>query len=146
MAKFIFPMEQLLSIKQKLEKQAQMALNEAMLNHEQALEALQQARIKEAEALNEGQALLQQPKLQTKLLKIAHDKQNYYHHQVANKMTVVKQTENALEEAKEKVREALREKKTYEILKEKAYEAYLEEEKLEEAKRIDEIVSFKYRK
>ncbi len=145
MAKFVFPMEQLLSIKQKLEKQEQMALNQAMQDHEKAQYALENAKEKEYEAVMQAQALLNQGSIQTNRIKTAHDKQKYYHEDVAHKMTVVKQTEEALDLAKERVREALRERKTYEILKEKAYEAYLEEEKLEEAKRLDEIVSFKYR-
>lgn len=145
MAKFVFPMEQLLSIKQKLEKQEQMALNQAMQDHEHAIDALEKAKVKEYDALVYAQQLLNQGVIQQNLLKSAHNKQQYYHEDVATKATAVKQTEEALDLAKERVREALRERKTYEILKEKAYEAYLEEEKLEEAKRMDEIVSFKYR-
>jgi flagellar FliJ protein len=57
----------------------------------------------------------------------------------------VKEEENKVDQAKERVKKALQERKTYEILKEKAYEAYMEEEKQAETKTVDEIVSFKYK-
>lgn len=45
---------------------------------------------------------------------------------------------------RDRLSKAMQERKTYEILREKALEAYYEEEKQEAMKLIDEQVSFKY--
>lgn len=54
----------------------------------------------------------------------------------------INKTKEELEIAKEELLVAMQEKKSFEKLKEKDYEEYLDESKKEEAKIIDEIVTF----
>lgn len=55
---------------------------------------------------------------------------------------IVDKTKEELERAKEELLVAMQEKKSFEKLKEKDYEEYLDESKREEDKIIDEIVTF----
>ena len=49
-----------------------------------------------------------------------------------------------LEEAREKMTELMKERKTHESLKEKAFEEFLMEENKQESKSIDELTSYSY--
>jgi len=56
----------------------------------------------------------------------------------------VELAESNLERVREKLTEIMKERKTHESLKEKAYEQYLVEEKRQEGKEIDELTSYTY--
>lgn len=56
----------------------------------------------------------------------------------------VEKAEKVLEEAREKLTEAMKESKTQEKLKEKAFESFMKEENARESKEIDELVSYTY--
>ena len=49
-----------------------------------------------------------------------------------------------LEDARQKLQNAMQEKKTQEKLKEKAFEEFVKEENAKESKEIDELVSYTY--
>ena len=49
-----------------------------------------------------------------------------------------------LETARERMADAMKERKTYETLREKAFEAFLQEENHAESKAIDELTSYTY--
>ena len=57
---------------------------------------------------------------------------------------VIRKQEERVEEARRKMDEAMKERKTYEKLKEKAFEQFLKELDAAERKEIDELVSFRY--
>ncbi len=61
---------------------------------------------------------------------------------IENQEEKVDKTKEELEKIKEELLIAMQEKKSFEKLKEKDYEEYLDESKKEEAKIIDEIVTF----
>lgn len=145
MAKFIYNFEQILNIKQKLERQEQMNLGKAMQNLTGAIQRLDALEIKQSDTMKSFQQLLSSGRIDQLRIKSLNEKVKFFHEQVIEQRKVVLHHERLVEEAKEKLHQALRERKTYEILKEKAYEEYLEEEKAAEAKQIDEIVSFKYK-
>jgi flagellar FliJ protein len=52
--------------------------------------------------------------------------------------------ERELEAAREKLTDVMRERKTHETLKEKAFNLFLEEEKRQESKVVDELTSYKH--
>lgn len=52
--------------------------------------------------------------------------------------------EKLLEKAREKLQEVVQERKVQESLKEKAFEAFLQEEKQQESKEIDQLTSYTY--
>ena len=54
------------------------------------------------------------------------------------------QREQQLQEAREKLAEAMKERKTFEKLREKAFQTFVEEENKKEQKEVDELVSYRY--
>lgn len=56
----------------------------------------------------------------------------------------VKQCEKEVEIARERLNEAMKERKTFEKLREKAFEAFRQEENIREQKEVDELVSYRY--
>jgi flagellar FliJ protein len=56
----------------------------------------------------------------------------------------VSKAEQLLEKARLKLQEVMQERKVQETLKEKAFEAFLQEEKQQESKEIDQLTSYKY--
>jgi flagellar FliJ protein len=56
----------------------------------------------------------------------------------------VKRAEEQLEIARLKMNEAIKERKTYERLREKAFEEFLHEEKVGEMKEVDAVTSYKH--
>lgn len=52
--------------------------------------------------------------------------------------------ERELEAARDKLTNVMKERKTHETLKEKAFEVYLQEENRQESKEIDELTSYTY--
>lgn len=145
MAKFIFNFEQLLNIKRKIEKQEQMNLGKAMQELSAAMQKLEITKYHQEDAMKEFQKCLGSGAINQLEVKRLNEKIKFYHQAVLEEQGIVIKKEEIVEEVKVKVRKALQERKTYEILKEKAYEEYIEVEKAEEAKINDEIVSFKYK-
>lgn len=67
-------------------------------------------------------------------------------YRIAKQKEEVIKKKNDLEIAREKLKEAMLERKTHEKLKEQAFEEYLQEMKKEEEGVVDELISFKYGK
>lgn len=68
--------------------------------------------------------------------KIMDDKKNHY-------LKLIEIKNNELEKIKEEYLSLMKDRKSFENLKEKEFDEFKEQEKIEEAKTIDEIVSFK---
>lgn len=145
MAKFIFPMEQLLNIKRKMEKQKQMEYAKALQELSAAEQRLQVLITVRKEEIIHYQSYLCSGTINPNEMKRLHAALQYYRHQVDLQEEAVEKGKHQVQLAIEAVRKALQERKTYELLREKEYESYLEEEKLLELKTVDEIVSYKYR-
>ncbi len=145
MAKFIFNFEQLLNIKRKIEKQEQMNLGKAMQDLSSSMQKLEVIKYHQQDAMKEFQSCLGTGVINQLEIKRLNEKIKFYHQQVIEQQQIIKDNERLVEEVKERVKKALQERKTYEILKEKAYVEYVDIEKAEEAKINDEIVSFKYK-
>lgn len=62
--------------------------------------------------------------------------------QVRAQTIQLKMAQKKLEEQRIRMHKAMQERKTQEILKEKAFEAFLQEEKAAESKEIDELTSY----
>ena len=143
MAKFIFKMNNILDLKYKLEEQEKInygnarikltqeenklkALEEQKIVYENHYRRLLQSRLNVREIRND-QAAIETMKDFIKKQKIA----------------VVK-AEKALEVARIRLNKAMVERKTYEILKDKAFEQFKKEVDATEQKEIDELVSYKF--
>lgn len=63
---------------------------------------------------------------------------------IKQQITVVKRTEHLVEVARKRLTDIMIERKTHEILKEKAFEEYKLEFDRQERKEVDELTSFQY--
>lgn len=168
MAKFIFKMQNILDIKLRLEDQAKTAYGEARakLNEEERVlqefedrktyyEQLTRSLIyQESEVVTnhlittnkkeiENTGVVSR-KLNLKEIKAYENAIETIKYHIKVQKIKVKQAEHELETAREKLNIAMMERKTYEKLKENAFEEFKKEIDAAERKEIDELVSFKF--
>lgn len=143
MAVFRYKMQSILDIKLKMETQAKQEFAQAKLildREEEKLEALY-ARKREyeerAKDLLNGKLDLQE--ISDNNVAILRTDEF-----IAEQKKRVSKAEQLLEKARVKLQEVMQERKVQETLKEKAFEAFLQEEKQQESKEIDQLTSYKY--
>lgn len=143
MAVFRYKMQSILDIKLKMETQAKQEFAQAKLildREEEKLEALY-ARKREyeerAKDLLNGKLDLQE--IGDNNVAILRTDEF-----IAEQKKRVSKAEQLLEKARVKLQEVMQERKVQETLKEKAFEAFLQEEKQQESKEIDQLTSYKY--
>lgn len=145
MAKFKYRMQNILDIKQKLEESAKMEFSEAnirvMEEEEKLTEIEDRKRIYEAEG----------ERLRSARLQVADIKNNTQAISVLQGMVKVqeKEVEKAKvvqEQKRQKLQNAMQERKTQEKLYENAFEEFVREENARESKEIDELTSYVYGK
>ena len=144
MAKFIFKMESILSIKYKLEDQAkaEYGMEVAKLREEERkLEVL----IAKKEAYQDALTAAVQDALIIREIKTLENSVENAKYNINVQKFVIKQQQQRVDEAREKLDNAMKERKTYEKLKEKAFEQFKRELEAQERKEIDELVSFRFR-
>lgn len=143
MARFIFSMQNILNMKEKLEDQAKNEFAHANLRLQEAIAervALEQRLDAEKQKLQQDiSAALDIGKIRQR--ENAVEILRMY---VRQQTLVVLQREKEVEVAREHLNEAMKERKTFEKLREKAFDAFLEEEKQREQKEVDELVSYRY--
>lgn len=143
MARFRYRMQNILDIKNKMETQAKMqyaAARARLTEEEEKLEGLQN---RKASYLKEGKKL-RESKLNVR--EIIDNKTAILHmdEQIKEQILQVRKAERGLEEAREQLTQVMQERKTHELLKDKAFEEFLQEEKAKESKEIDELTSYLY--
>lgn len=143
MARFIFFMQNILNMKEKLEEQAKnnfaqanRSLQEALLMQEQCENRLEEGKWALKEAMLEN--------LRVGQIRRKEDDVEILRMYLRQQMLVVKQKEKEVEVAREHLNEAMKERKTFEKLKEKAFEKFVAEENQKEQKEVDELVSYRY--
>ena len=144
MAKFIFKMESILSIKYKLEDQAkaEYGMEVAKLREEERkLEVL----IAKKEAYQDALTKAVQDALVIREIKVLENSVENAKYNINVQKFVIKQQQQRVDQAREKLDNAMKERKTYEKLKEKAFEQFKMEIEAQERKEIDELVSFRFR-
>lgn len=144
MAKFIFKMESILSIKCKLEDQAkaEYGIEVARLREEERkLEQL----VARKEAYQEALTEAVQDALNIREIKDLENSVENAKYNINMQKIVIKQQQQRVDQAREKLDNAMKERKTYEKLKEKAFEQFKLEIEAQERKEIDELVSFRFR-
>lgn len=168
MAKFIFKMQNILDIKFRLEDQAKTAYGEARAKLNQEEKVLQEFEDKKVFYEQLTRSLIHQdPEGMNNNLIIANEKESENKVTTSRRLNLleikthenaiettkyhikvqkikVKQAEHELEIARDKLNKAMIERKTYEKLKENAFEEFKKEIDAEERKEIDELVSFKF--
>lgn len=143
MAKFQFPLQSLLHIKEKLETQYQMEYGVAVQQRDR-----QQQEINRIGGLirEENQVFFEKQSVAFRVrdLTAVQNKIAYLKAKEKEAAARLYELEDQVVRKRDRLSKAMQERKTYEILREKALEAYYEEEKQEAMKLIDEQVSFKY--
>lgn len=143
MAKFIYRMQSILNIKEKLEEQARMEFAQANMRLAAEEEKLQQLKNRKAFYEENGRQL---QKDSLKVMDII-ENQNAIERMkdyIADQILEVRRAEAAVERARVALMEAMQESKTQHKLKEKAFEEFMREENAREAKEIDELTSYTY--
>ncbi len=144
MAKFIFKMESILSVKQKLEDQAKAEYSIEIIKLRQEEEKLDELKKRESEYQTKLYDAVMDT-LDILKIKILEDSVENIKYNIKLQMVVIVNQQQKVDRAREKLDNAMKERKTYEKLKEKAFEEFKAEINAEEQKEINELVSFKFR-
>ncbi len=143
MAKFIYKMQNILDIKMRLETQAKTEFAQCsarVAQEEQKLRSLvQRKRMYELEIV-----AMSEDKLDVHKLKCQNDSIKAMQDLIEQQTVALRIAERNLDRAREKLNEAMQERKIHEKLKEKAFEDFKLALNNEEKKEIDELVSFTY--
>lgn len=141
MAKFIYRMQNILNIKYKLETQAKTEFSiaaAALRKEEEKLEQLRQRKRdyeRKARELANGRLDFLEIRLNRTAIETIKEA-------IQNQILAVHVAERNLENARKRLQEVMTERKTHEILKDKAFEEFKKEVEKEESKVVDELVSF----
>lgn len=143
MARFRYSMQSILDIKLKMETQAKQEFQAAKnaLNQEELILAEYRSRKEDCEQ--------EAKKLLTGKLNVRDIEDNkttilQLEEKIELQLENVAKANRKVEKAREKLADVMKERKTHENLKEKAFENFLQEEKREENKVIDELTSYTY--
>ncbi len=143
MARFVFSMQNILNMKAKLEDQAKdeygMA-NAALIAEEQKLQKLKDRKTAKEEELKSGLV----NDLSVLDIRRAEQDIDIFKGFIENQKLEVKKKEKDVERARNKLAEAMKERKMFEKLKEKAFEQFKKDELKAEQVEVDELVSYKY--
>lgn len=143
MAKFIYKLQNVLNIKERLETQAKTEFAEAMNRvsiEEEKLKALIERRntyIEDVRRLSSGRLNVALVRRCNEYIKTIEEFMN-------QQAVVLRIAQKNLEKCREKLNEAVQDRKIHEKLKEKAFEEFKLELNVEEKKEIDQLVSFTY--
>ncbi|MCI5822940.1 MAG: flagellar export protein FliJ [Lachnospiraceae bacterium] len=143
MAKFVYRMQNILEIKEKLEAQEKAAYsvaNARLMEEQEKLQGLLNRREGYEKRLKE----LQEGILDIKEIQACKRAINSMKSMIRDQMIAVHTAQRNLEMARRRLDEVMKERKTHENLKEKAFEAFKEELAAEEKKMTDELVSYTY--
>lgn len=141
MARFRYRMQSILNIKEKLEEQAKMEFAAARMHLDEEEEKLQVLFDRKESYENKGR------ELRKSNLKVPDILENRDAIAVMDEFIFlqkrqVKLAEDELEAARLKLQLARQETRTQERLREKAFEVFIHEENVKEAKEVDELTSY----
>ena len=143
MARFVFRLQSVLNLKSRLEDQQRNNFAAARKRLSDEEEKLENLKLRLVTYEDEGRRLREDTLVLQDLL----DNENSIvriKEYIAEQEINVRRAENALEEERLKLVEAIKERKTYERLREKAFEEFMAEENHKEGVENDEHNSFVY--
>lgn len=143
MAKFRYRMQSILDIKMKLETQAKQEFAAAKAVLDQEVDKLHRLQDRK-KGYERAAAKLLNGSL--KLREITANKEAILRMDdfIAAQLEQIAIAEQHLEEAREKLEMLMKERKTHESLKEKAFEQFVQDVNRQESKEIDELTSYTY--
>ena len=143
MAKFRYSLQNILNIKEKMETQAKQEFGMAQTALNVEIEHLERLKARKREYEEESGGLLQ-GKLDLRAIEENKEALLKMDSLVAAQCIRVDKAKENVEAARERMAEAMKERKMHETLREKAFEAFLQEENHAESKAIDELTSYTY--
>lgn len=143
MAKFIYRMQSILNVKEKLETQAKNEFAEAKIRLDEEMAVLEALEARKAFYEEEGRRLREEELEVRKLQEnqYAVDRMDEY---IAEQKKNVAKAEKDLERARIKMVEAMQESQIHQKLRERAFEEFKRDLIAQESKEIDELTSFTY--
>lgn len=145
MAKFVYRMQNILNIKQKLETQAKMTYGLANQKYLEQQNILQQEMVRRMGYEQQWKEKMQGD-LDVAEVEHARADASAMKTIVRRQMLEVHKAQRELEEAREALQNVMQERKVQEKLREKAFEQFKQELAEAETKEIDELVSYTYNK
>ena len=145
MGRFRFRMQNILGIKEKIEEQEKQAFAMAaskLAEEEELLELCKQKK----EELEEKARELRRKKIDVLKLKESEALLKYQDEVIKAQLVKVRAAQKNVETQRIKMQKAVQERKTYDILRDKAFEEFMKEENAAEAKEIDQLTSYTYGK
>lgn len=143
MAKFIYRMQNILNLKLKLEEQQKMefaAARKRLDEEEDKLHLL----FRRKEGYEEEGRRLREDNLNVQDILDNRNALLQMYDYIAFQRIQVSKAEAKLEEERQKLQEAVQERKIQEKLRENAFEVFVREENARESKEVDELVSYTY--
>lgn len=143
MAKFRYSLQSILNIKYKMETQAKQEFSAAMGALDEEEKKLMSLRARKSELESESKGLLQG------ILDFREIEDNRQAISITDERILIQRgnvskAEKAVERARQKLKEVMIDRKTYETLREKAFEQFMLDENRAESKSIDELTSYTY--
>lgn len=143
MAKFVYRMQSILELKEKMVEQARMEFAAARIRLDEEEEKLALLQSRKAAYEEEGRSL-QKDSLKVREIIQNRDAITAMKDFIVSQKKVAERAERQLEAARLKLQNSMQESKTQERLKEKAFAEFMREENAKEAKEVDELVSYTY--
>ncbi len=143
MARFRYRMQNILDVKEKLESQAKNEFaiaNARLAEEEEKLDALKARKAAYEDKLRG----LYEDTLDVPEINHTQEDIDNMKEKIVIQEGHVRQAQHNVDLAREKLTEAMQERKTHEKLKERQFEEFLQEEAAKESKEIDELVSFRH--
>lgn len=143
MATFVYRMQNILDIKNKLEVQARNSYAAARMKLSQEEEKLDRM-FEQKKAYEENYRQQLSGNINILQINICKNAIELCKNQIKKQLVEVKVASLNLEAAQKRLGEVMKERKIQEKLREKAYEEFLQELNDQEKKEIDELVSFRF--
>jgi flagellar FliJ protein len=145
MAKFIFRLQGILNIKEKLEEQEKIAYGNARIRLTEEEEKLASLYQRRADLIEEKRVQMSAV-ISARDLNLTENAIRATDLYIDDQKLAVKRAQKALENARIKLEEAMKERKIYEKLRENAFNEFLEQLEHEEQMEINELVSYRHGK
>lgn len=143
MAKFVYRMQNILELKQKLEEQEKANFGMAVARFNEEQQKLRDLMIKQA-GYEKRLKEISVGSINIKEIKTCKNAIQSMKVALRDQMIELSKAQKAMEVARRKLNEVMMERKMHEKLRERAFEEFLDQMDYEESKITDELVSYSY--
>lgn len=143
MAKFVYRMQNILELKEKLESQEKIAFSMANAKLAEEQEKLSQLMLRRIGYENQLKEMTEGT-LNIRDIKNCKEAINSIKSMIRNQMLEIQKAQREVEIARMRLDAIMKDRKTHEKLREKAFEEFKKEIAAEESKETDQLVSFTY--